>query len=168
MKRLFICIILAACTPSLPTSDVETSLKQVVAFQQVKFDIPANWKISQNRSDYWLMDNILGEYHEVDGAGEAQINIYAKNESCTPSLTGVSQEGRVNAVSWGKVDYWDLYAPMFDFPNMVEPLCRPPLKGVAYAMCSQKDGKTVVICLSQATDDPKQAEEIFSTFQWKE
>jgi hypothetical protein len=38
----------------------------------------------------------------------------------------------------------------------------------AYALCSEHNGKTVVICLSQATDDPKMAEEIFSTFRWTE
>lgn len=38
----------------------------------------------------------------------------------------------------------------------------------AYALCSERDGKTVVICLSQMTDDPKMAEEIFSTFRWME
>ncbi len=38
----------------------------------------------------------------------------------------------------------------------------------AYALCSEKDGKTVVICLSQVIDDPKMAEEIFNTFRWTE
>ncbi len=37
-----------------------------------------------------------------------------------------------------------------------------------YALCSEHNGKTVVICLSQATDDSKIAEEIFSTFRWTE
>lgn len=37
-----------------------------------------------------------------------------------------------------------------------------------YALCSQRGDKTVVICLQQMKDDPKQAEEIFSTFRWIE
>jgi len=36
----------------------------------------------------------------------------------------------------------------------------------AYALCSEKDGKRVVVCIQQMTDNPKLAEEIFSTFRW--
>jgi hypothetical protein len=36
----------------------------------------------------------------------------------------------------------------------------------AYAMCSEKDGKTVVICISQMKDDPEMAKQIFETFRW--
>ncbi len=36
----------------------------------------------------------------------------------------------------------------------------------AYAFCSQKNGKTVLICISQMTDNPGLAEEIFRTFRW--
>jgi hypothetical protein len=35
-----------------------------------------------------------------------------------------------------------------------------------YALCSEKDGKTVVICISQMTDNREQAKEIFETFRW--
>ncbi len=38
----------------------------------------------------------------------------------------------------------------------------------AYALCSEKDGKTVVICVSQVTDDPDLARSIFETFRWTE
>lgn len=38
----------------------------------------------------------------------------------------------------------------------------------AYALCSEKNGKTVVICISQVTDDPDLAEQIFETFRWTE
>jgi hypothetical protein len=38
----------------------------------------------------------------------------------------------------------------------------------AYAMCSEKDGKTVVICISQMKDDPEMAKDIFETFRWTE
>lgn len=46
------------------------------------------------------------------------------------------------------------------------PLCRPTGSGVAYSLCSEKDGKTVVICISQMTDNPQLAEDIFKTFRW--
>lgn len=35
-----------------------------------------------------------------------------------------------------------------------------------YGFCSEKDGKTVVICISQMTDDPDLAKQIFETFRW--
>jgi hypothetical protein len=38
--------------------------------------------------------------------------------------------------------------------------------GSAYALCSGKDGKTVVICISQVTDNPDLARRIFETFRW--
>lgn len=36
----------------------------------------------------------------------------------------------------------------------------------AYVLCSEKGEKTVLICISQMTDNPQLAEEIFSTFKW--
>ena len=36
----------------------------------------------------------------------------------------------------------------------------------AYVLCSQKDGKQVLICVSEITDNPQLAEQIFSTFKW--
>lgn len=38
----------------------------------------------------------------------------------------------------------------------------------AYALCSEREGKRVVVCVQQMTDNPKLAEEIFSTFHWTE
>jgi hypothetical protein len=37
-----------------------------------------------------------------------------------------------------------------------------------YTLCSQRGDKTVVICLQQMKDDPKMADEIFSTLRWIE
>jgi len=45
---------------------------------------------------------------------------------------------------------------------------RAPNQFSAYALCSEKDGKRVVVCIQQMTDNPKLAEEIFSTFRWTE
>jgi hypothetical protein len=36
----------------------------------------------------------------------------------------------------------------------------------AYALCSEKNGKTIVICVSQVTDNPDFAKQIFETFRW--
>jgi hypothetical protein len=37
-----------------------------------------------------------------------------------------------------------------------------------YGFCAEKDDKRVVVCIEQITDNPKLAEEIFSTFRWTE
>jgi hypothetical protein len=37
-----------------------------------------------------------------------------------------------------------------------------------YLLCSEHDGKTVVVEINQVTPDPEMAEKIFSTFKWTE
>jgi hypothetical protein len=98
---------------------------------------------------------------------------------CSPSLTGTSQTEPLASANgkaeWGKVVLLNAYDAYIDA------ICRPSTAGCtqreifegsckttggAYALCSEKDGKTVVICISQMTDNPKQAKEIFETFRW--
>lgn len=104
------------------------------------------------------------------------IKVHHLESSCSPSLTGASQTEPLTAANgkagWGKVDLFDdlnfesgdgAYGPLRDV------VCRNmPGSGLAavYALCSEKDGKTVVICISQMTDNPEQAKEIFETFRW--
>ena len=100
------------------------------------------------------------------------VLLYGKRSSpCVPSLTGTSQVTSVpNAnekAEWGSVDIWKSlerngWDPPYDPQNVV---CTPATKNV-YAFCSEKDGKTVVICINQMTDNPALAKEIFETFRW--
>jgi hypothetical protein len=115
------------------------------------------------------------------------VHIYPSLSSeCTPSLTGASEmqplPGTGGDTQWGRFSDTDMTFGG-GYPNA---LCRPPMTNSpkcsknkepfifcddgsrTYALCSEKDGKTVVICLSQMTDDPAMAEEIFSTFRWTE
>ncbi|MDD4319841.1 MAG: hypothetical protein PHW10_05990 [Candidatus Peribacteraceae bacterium] len=48
----------------------------------------------------------------------------------------------------------------------MEPYCRPFDGGAGYALCSEKDGKTVLICVTQVIDNPDLAKQIFETFRW--
>lgn len=80
---------------------------------------------------------------------------------------------------WGKVDYWDTGVNE-GVDTIPSTLCSPPRlwseewyirepgQFAAYALCSEKDGKRVVVCVQQMTDNPELAEEIFSTFRWTE
>ncbi|MDD4286870.1 MAG: hypothetical protein PHN33_00790 [Candidatus Peribacteraceae bacterium] len=113
------------------------------------------------------------------------IELYHSNSSpCSPDITGASETKELptpnGKTTWGKVDAFDRPNP--DFPPGTQPLCRPPIlkwdydeaKGgvlrlsndAAYVLCSEKDGKRVLICISQITDNPALAEQIFMTFRW--
>lgn len=107
-------------------------------------------------------------YPDTNPRGMSSIEFYPESLPCTPSLTGVSQSTSLpntgEKTEWGKVDFFDIYG--MDYDPESEPKCRPPVDGAAYVLCSEKDGKTVLICISQATDNPALAEEIFKTFRW--
>lgn len=108
------------------------------------------------------------------------IEIYPKILApCSQPLTGVSNTINLQDGLWGKVDAFDAY--LADFPPDTQPRCRPPIlewsasedRGIqrmsndaAYAFCAEKNGKTVLICIEQQTDNPALAEEIFKTFRW--
>lgn len=90
------------------------------------------------------------------------------DDNCSTTITGASQMIDIpntrGATSWGKFDYefspdpkigeGQFYcAPFSSTPHL-------------YVLCSEKDKKTVLICVSQATDNPDLARKIFETFRW--
>lgn len=103
--------------------------------------------------------------------GIRSIEFYPLPSHCSPSTTGASKRSTLTTTTgeWGRVDFYDgsdwIYAPE-PFPVCTPPRPQPNSKPTAYAFCSQKEEKTVLICISQMTDNPKLAEEIFSTFRW--
>jgi hypothetical protein len=103
---------------------------------------------------------------------------------CSEKFTGASSlESLLNTngkTIWGRVDAYDSYQPSFPLEQM--PFCRPPVlqwdanwetgidrisNDAAYVLCSENGDKRVLICVSQVTDNPQLAEEIFRTFRWK-
>lgn len=124
-------------------------------------------------------------YADTSVYGHFYVQSYEKiNLSCTPSLTGVSEStalpGTNGKTSWGKLNKYQWRIDK-TYPNA---LCIVPMQGCtktelwsgegcqhgqgAYALCSEKDGKVVVICISQITDNSDLAKQIFSTFHWTE
>lgn len=99
------------------------------------------------------------------------IHLYSALFSlCSPSLTGASQMTTIpitnGKAEWGKTDLRELmkqegYIPPYD-TSTVKCGGAP----FVYAFCSEKDDKTVVICINQQTDNPELAKEIFETFRW--
>lgn len=124
------------------------------------------------------------DYPEGHPSFMSDMQIDRSVPSCSASITGVSESESLSRANdktiWGKVDAFD--APNPDFPPDTQPRCRPPVlkwdydisrggvirlsNDAAYALCSEKDDKTVLVCLSQVTDNPALAEKIFSTFRW--
>lgn len=110
-------------------------------------------------------------------------HIFHSSPSCSPEVMGypeitaeIKEDGAQTI--WGKV-YDD--RGMGNTPSL-EALCDYPPSPPgcssigencddgtgAYAFCSEKNDKRVVICISQQTDDPALAEEIFKSFRWVE
>jgi len=133
------------------------------------------------------MEGMYFGYANTSHFGQVSVQSYdnlSSIVSCSPEVTGVSTSeslaGTNGNTTWGRVDAFD--RPMADFPPGTQPLCRPPIlewnydeaKGgvlrlsndAAYVLCSGRNGKTVLICISQVTDNPALAEQIFMTFRW--
>ena len=111
----------------------------------------------------------------------ARIDIMISN-SCSPLLTGSSTMSALPSergkILWGQIDgrtgkvhgtYPDALCKRPSPTNCPRELwetadCDDLTSG--YALCAEHDGKTVVVCISQMTDDRAMAEKIFSTFRW--
>jgi hypothetical protein len=92
--------------------------------------------------------------------------------TCTAALTGASElvqlDNSAEKIQWGRVDFFEKYGGDgwidYDGPR---PLCAQPAEAVQrYALCSEKGGKTVVICIYQMKDNPELAKKVFETFRW--
>jgi hypothetical protein len=134
-----------------------------------------------------LLNNALGEEDVIVYSTNAEVTpsenryriqpYHRQNVPCFPSLTGASDTKPLVAgngkSTWGRVNYRDGYGGEgwqypYDPKNIVCKIEGTPPPASVYALCSEKDGKTVVICISQMTDNPQLAEEIFKTFRWTE
>jgi len=110
---------------------------------------------------------VFGNIHPFNNKGhEFDLDIYGGTANNCQSI-GVRlgrynmENGQLNVT--GKVDY-----PLDYSSTPIVPDCRPYRPSTAsYILCSEKDGKQAVICVTQVTDNPNLAEEIFSTFRWK-
>lgn len=109
--------------------------------------------------------------------------IFVSQSECnlsTHGISGCAKEGELvdsyvesdtcrhldNGVIWGRPDF-PTPAHRHD-PNYLEVRKNLKCGGLtgAFALCAEKEGKAVVVCLSQKTDNPALAEQIFSTFRW--
>ncbi|MDD4628949.1 MAG: hypothetical protein PHE68_06230 [Candidatus Peribacteraceae bacterium] len=85
----------------------------------------------------------------------------------------INEKRNNDVLVWGEVDF--RFSKWPDDPDMRIPEERNgvpcyPVKPAtaAYVLCSEKNSKRVLICISQVTDNPELAEQIFNTFRWTE
>ncbi len=94
---------------------------------------------------------------------------YLLTTSCSPALTGTSETTNLfsagGKTSWGRIDFFD---HGMDFAPAPEPICRPAggHTGEGYVLCSEKNGKAAVICVSTQIENSTLAKQIFETFKW--
>lgn len=114
------------------------------------------------------------------GRRDVSVEIHhLKSPSCIPSITGTPQLQKLSdgEIKWGKTK------AVSPFTQLPHPICQPPILntedydilrtgdvkyGTAYVLCSEKNSDAIVVCISQVTDNPALAEQIFSTFKWTE
>ena len=96
------------------------------------------------------------------------------SKQCSRHITGASQTKSLpkadGMAAWGRVDYWDNHElEGWEYQEWNDVVCtyagNPGPKAV-YALCSEKDDKTIVICINQMSDNPSLAKQIFETFRW--
>lgn len=102
---------------------------------------------------------------------DLDIAIHHSHPSCSPSAIGISQpidltDSNGENTIWGRTNEREISRG--DFTPEYTDICGPYSGESMYAFCSEKDDKRVVICISQQTDDPALAEEIFKSFRWTE
>lgn len=109
------------------------------------------------------------------------MSIERQNPSpCSPSTLGVSEPKTIalknsESAVWGKMMMLNAYdrpidtvchitAPECTDEELFEGTCKT--QAATYAFCSEKNEKSVVICISQVIDNPDLAKQIFETFRW--
>jgi len=167
------CLAFVGCLPVRPSNNVNIQSHEI-----------SDWKHFSIQSIRTFREHILRDDGSVAlttyntrtvdrDPFDVSIHMYPSISSrCSPSITGALQTeniaGTDGQTGWGRVDVWEEMEGG-DLPDWQHVLCTkdgtPPPEEV-YVLCSEKDGKTVVICLNEMTDNPSLAEQIFFTFRW--
>ncbi len=175
-QYIILALVITACSTGAVVKEDLINIFDVATIQR-PFEIIETFQRNDGSVAYTNYEDV--SFHKKPH--DVLLEIYNLPSECSSSITGISKPekfvGIAGKTEWGRVDAWDI--PMEQpYPNA---LCQPleiayqlqdnapsiPLHA-AYAFCSEYKGKTVVLCVSQMTDNPKMAEEIFKTFKWTE
>lgn len=103
----------------------------------------------------------------------ASFIYFPLNIDCTANILGASETVDLSNVAngkWGRVNFWDGHGNEgWDPTGSEKIICNTdgtPTPSAVYVLCSQKNGKTVVACIRQTTDNPELAQQIFESFRW--
>jgi hypothetical protein len=144
----------------------------------LEFEITVPFGFSYYQKD---SDGMYFGYSEESEFGHFYIQTYEYLDLlkfCSSESIGNT---KVNELNVGDTTLWAKMLTLGPHGSFPDAFCRPAYDGCSndevwvgtcqspsstYALCSEKDGKMVGICLYQQTDNPQLAEDIFSTFRW--
>lgn len=170
-------IIITSCSPATESTIKQEqsadSLNEISQWPYFSIKSDLSFKERIERDDGSIALTTYDTRSAKRASNDKALQIYPL--STCPAL-GVSSPNILGQSNWGRVDFWDTYGSE---QGLIElPVCTPPkimdhhsvpldtTKNTAYAFCSEKDGKAVVICIQQNTDNPALAEEVFRSFKW--
>ncbi|MEQ1849140.1 MAG: hypothetical protein ABL890_00955 [Candidatus Peribacteraceae bacterium] len=165
-----------------PTYCKEKKDKRLLETNDFEILVPGNVFRVNNSETEIALSKYMNDDTSLDREFSIDIASHPKS-GCSAwdlAITSPNEVSKQNThFLWGKVTFWDHELPGGDY-ELPSTDCAPPKlwskewkerksgQFAAYALCSEKDGKRVVVCIQQMTDNPEQAEEIFSTFRWTE
>lgn len=170
MKNYFF-LLLAAITCLAACQKITTPEKELSIWPEFSIKPSITFTEKFIRSDgsiAWINYNDNTAHR---ASGDILVELYnLKNQICSSSLHGASETVSLFSSensNWGKVDFFEINGHDFEGNP---PICEPygGETAEAYVLCSEKDGKTVVICINEMTNNPELAKEIFETFKWTE
>lgn len=182
---------LASCTNSQPVP-LQNLPTEISDWPEFSIQSRVNFLEHIKRDDGSIALTTYDTSTTVRNPTDFSIHLYPKTSNC--HSLGISKplitEDKAKDVrtQWGRVDYWDSYDAVTYSRN--QPTCQPstiyllpedatpemrsewdkaPQKGQGvYALCSEHNGKQVLVCISEITDNPALAQQIFQTFRWTE
>lgn len=186
MKNIFLILIalfVCSCGANSNTPQATGSSENLSAWQDFSLLSKVPFSEKYERADgsiSWINYNdntisrksgdiLLEMYHFVD-----------QQKSCSPLITGVTNLSSLPNTNggWGRVDAFDArdikggWPEGYELPESIFTiLCTNsglPITTKTYAFCSEKNSKTVVICINPIKDDPEMAKQIFESFRWTE
>lgn len=119
------------------------------------------------------------DYPEKKPVFMSEMSIERPESSCSSDHIGALEVKEIQAM--GDTTLWAKMPLLSAYDRFQNTFCHPAppdctdtelFTGTCetdyamYAFCSEQGEKIVAICLSQITDDPEMAEEIFKTFRW--
>ncbi len=161
----------SGCYSNMANYDVICDSKNHYTYYQPSWINSTDWQSRGITMDTYDFPLSIEEKKEWEKYGH---NV-PLNATCAAKTTGIfdSPLSVTNTNSaWAKVDFFEKFDSRgqgwIDYGDPY-PLCATLGSYEArYAFCSEKNGKTVVICISQMKDDPAMAKQIFETFRWTE